>query len=227
MPRFGSSVCGVKSSMVLAFGLLLGSAAHAQFGGFLQSVIGAAAQQAAQQAIQPAPAPVNPYAQGAAGVAPLTAAQANAVASAAAAIPITDPEYQALVAQSLATIPADQRSTMAPIIDMQVRQNIASRRLGYAGAPLTAAGAQVPQGVVPPVAHQAVQGALMQGLAGQQPGYAAGLPAHLGSNAGKAVAAGALIQGLGSFFSRPAASPAPEVAPAAAVPGQAAAVTAP
>jgi hypothetical protein len=204
-----------SSSVAIAAGLLMSTSAQAQFGGFLQSVIGAAAQQAAQQAAQPAPVAANPYAAQPALAPQLNAAQTNAIASVAASIPVTDPEYQALMAQSLVNIPVAQRSTLAPIIDVQVRQSLAARRLGLAGVPATAAVAQ-PGVVANPAAQQALQGALMQGLAGN----GQGLPTNLGSDAGKAAAAGALIQGLGSLFSRPstpaAAVPVPPQAPATA-----------
>lgn len=229
MLMFNSGRRARRSAVALAIGFLLSSAAQAQFGGFLQSVIGAAAQQATQQAIQPAPAVVNPYAAQAAGATALSAAQTNAIASAAVAIPVTDPEYQGLMAQSLASVPADQRSTLAPILDMQVRQAIASRRLGLAGTPQAVAPQQLTQGVAAnPLAQQAVQGALMQGLAGRNAGYGyGGLPANLGGDAGKAAAAGALIQGLGSFFSRPASPPVAVAEPVGAAGTQPPLATAP
>jgi hypothetical protein len=182
--------------VVLGIGLLVtATAAHAQFGGFLQGVLGAAAQQATNQNTQPT-APT---------ASALTPAQANAVAAVATAIPANDPEYQSLMAQSLAAIPLNQRAALAPVIDTQVRQSIATRRLGYSTAP----NALAQTNAVNPVAQQTVQNALVQGLAARN-GYAPGLSGNLAGDAGKAAAAGALIQGLGSLFSRSADAPAPQ-----------------
>lgn len=202
--------------------LVVAGSAQAQFGGFLQGVLNAATQQAGQQAAQQAAAQAaaaaitgQPVAPAAAPVAMLTPAQTNAIAATAAAIPTNDPEYQSLMMQSLASVPANQRATLAPVIDMQVRQSIASRRLGYNAAPVAGAPG-VTASTVNPIAQQAVQNALTQGLAGRGNYYAPGLA----GDAGKAAAAGALIQGLGSLFSRsndaPATSAAPE-SPAPAV----------
>jgi hypothetical protein len=196
--------------VVLGISLLItATAAQAQFGGFLQGVLGAAAQQATNQNTQQAAVAAAAAMTGQQTTPPtsaLTPAQANAVAAVATAIPANDPEYQALMAQSLAAVPLNQRAALAPVIDTQVRQSIATRRLGYSGAAPNALAQAAP---VNPVAQQTVQNALVQGLAARN-GYAPGLSGNLAGDAGKAAAAGALIQGLGSLFSRSADAPAPQ-----------------
>jgi hypothetical protein len=200
----------VKTSTAIGMLIAVGSA-HAQFGGLFQSMINSAVQQGAQQAAtNAATAAVTgqvaaPQIQ--APVSNLTAQQVNAIGMAATAIPANDPEYQAMLLQGLANVPAAQRNTMAPIIDLQVRQTLAARRMGYT---LPAGGLSQMATGYNPVANAAAQNALAQTLAGQGVN-----PAALGSDAGKAVAAGAILQGLGSLFSRPAApeTPAPATQP--------------
>lgn len=186
---------------ITALGLLIAmGSAHAQFGGLFQSIVNSAVQQGAQQAATNAAAAavtgqVPPQAQ--APVSNLTPQQVNAISAAATAIPANDPEYQALLLQGLANVPPAQRNTMAPIVDLQVRQTLAARRMGYT---LPAGGlSQMATGYNP------LANAAAQGLAGQ-----GGLnSAALSGDAGKAVAAGAILQGLGSLFSRPAAAETP------------------
>jgi hypothetical protein len=200
----------IKTSSAIGLLIAMGSA-NAQFGGLFQSMINSAVQQGAQQAAtNAATAAVTgqvaaPQVQ--APVSNLTAQQVNAIGMAATAIPSNDPEYQAMLLQGLASVPAAQRNTMAPIIDLQVRQTLAARRMGYT---LPAGGLSQMATGYNPVANAAAQNALAQTLAGQGVN-----PAALGSDAGKAVAAGAIIQGLGSLFSRPATpeTPAPATQP--------------
>lgn len=200
----------IKTSSAIGLLIAMGSA-NAQFGGLFQSMINSAVQQGAQQAAtNAATAAVTgqvaaPQVQ--APVSNLTAQQVNAIGMAATAIPANDPEYQAMLLQGLASVPAAQRNTMAPIIDLQVRQTLAARRMGYT---LPAGGLSQMATGYNPVANAAAQNALAQTLAGQGVN-----PAALGSDAGKAVAAGAIIQGLGSLFSRPATpeTPAPATQP--------------
>lgn len=203
--------------------LVAAGSAQAQFGGFLQGVLNAATQQAGQQAAQQAAAQAAAAAIAGQSVAPvaapvtaLTPAQANAIAATAAAIPTNDPEYQSLMMQSLAAVPVNQRASLAPVIDMQVRQSMATRRLGFNATPV-AGMPGVPASTVNPLAQQAVQNALAQGLAGRGNYYAPGLA----GDAGKAVAAGALIQGLGSLFSRSNDAPAANAAPESPTPSTA------
>jgi hypothetical protein len=196
-------------SLAAACLLTLAGQAHAQFGGLFQSVINSAVQQGTQQAVNNAAAAalagqVSP--QAAAAVAgSVVPAQTNALNAAAAAISQNDPEYQALMIQSLAQVPAYQRNAAAPLIDQQVRQTLASRRLGLAGN----VGNVTPVNANDnPLANAAVQAALAQGLANNG-GFNA---AALNSNSGQAAAAGAIIQGLGSLFgssSAPVQTPAP------------------
>ena len=200
----------IKTTSAIGLLVAMGSA-HAQFGGLFQSVINSAVQQGAQQAVNNAAAAavtgqVAPQNQ--APVSNLTAQQVNAIGMAATAIPSNDPEYQAMLLQGLANVPPAQRNTMAPIIDLQVRQSLAARRMGYT---LPAGGLSQLATGYNPVASAAVQNAVAQGLAGQ-----GGVnPAALGGDAGKAAAAGAILQGLGSLFSRPATpeTPAPATQP--------------
>lgn len=185
-------VSGAAFALALS---LTAMSAHAQFGGLFQSVINSAVQQSAQQAAQQAVTNAAVTAATGQPVTSLTPQQTNAIAQAAVAIPANDPEYQALLLQGLASVPPAQRNAYAPIIDLQVRQTLAARRMGYT---LPAGGlSQVATGTNP-LANAAVQNAIVQGGVN---------PAALSTDAGKAVAAGAILQGLGSLFgSRPAAT---------------------
>jgi len=206
----------ITKTVVAASLITLASQAHAQFGGLFQNIVNSAVQQATQQATATA-------AQAAAGQvpvqAPLTAAtasagftpdQMSAIGTAAAAISPRDPEYLAMLTQGLAAVPAEHKNLMAPVVDQQVRRQLATRRLGYtAVAPAIAANPALAGQADNALANAAVQAALSQGV-----GNNGGInPAALNTTAGQAVAAGAIIQGLGSLFGNRTAPAATAVQP--------------